>query len=120
MTGIEMKKLFLLILLMLFTLVANAHFLTLLPSTDNVSNNKEATLQLTAMFIHPFEQTGMTMEKPKGLYVDSTNRALVLTQTQKLNHKAWKSSYKIKKPGVYQFFVKPKPYFEAPNTALIP
>jgi cobalt/nickel transport protein len=67
---------------------------------------------LNAMFIHPFEQTGMSMEKPVGIYVNSTDTRLVLTQTKKLNHKAWNSSYVIKKPGVYQFFVQPQPYFE--------
>ena len=35
-----------------------------------------------------------------------------LIQTTKFEHKAWESSYDIKTPGVYKFFVQPQPYFE--------
>lgn len=104
-----MKKL---ILLFCFTLFANAHFLTIIPTTDNVSFNKEANLKIDSMFIHPFLQTGMTMEKPLGIYVNSKNAKLPLEQTTKFNHKAWSATYQIKRPGVYKFFTIPKPYFE--------
>ncbi|MCV6607961.1 MAG: DUF4198 domain-containing protein [Campylobacterales bacterium] len=90
---------------------ANAHFLTFLPSTDNVGSKKEAKMNFDISFIHPFEQTGMTMEKPK-IYLENKKNSLSLTQTKKFNHKSWKSSYKVKKPGVYKFFVEPQPYFE--------
>lgn len=89
----------------------NAHFLTFLANTDNVSSKKEASLEFNAMFIHPFEQTGMTMEKPEGIFLNKEK--LPLVQTNKLQHKAWNSNYEIKRPGVYQFYVKPEPYFEA-------
>jgi len=91
---------------------ANAHFLTLIPSTDNVENKSQANISFDAMFIHPFEQTGMTMEKPKGFYVNSKKNTLELIETKKFDHKAWKTSYEIKKPAVYQFFVEPQEYFE--------
>lgn len=107
-----MNKLFFMLYIILIGTSANAHFLTLIPTTDNVTNNKESTVTLMASFIHPFEQTGMTMEKPKDIYVDSIHNALVLKETTHLNHKAWQTKYKIKKPGVYKFFVEPKPYFE--------
>lgn len=104
-----MKKILIMLFLAIF---ANAHFLTLLPSTDNVSNKKQAQITLDAMFIHPFEQTGMNMEKPFGIYVNSKNNPLSLQATKTFDHKSWKSSYTIKRPGVYKFFVQPKAYFE--------
>lgn len=103
-----MKKLFTLLVMITVT-VANAHFLTLLSSTDNVKNKEEANLKLDAMFIHPFEQTGMTMEKP---LIYANKKELKLKQTTKFDHKAWESSYMIKRPGVYKFHVQPQAYFE--------
>ncbi len=90
---------------------ANAHFLTFMPSTDNVEDKKHTKIDFDISFIHPFEQTGMTMEKPH-IFLNSHKTSLPLTQTKKFDHKAWKSSYTIKMPGVYKFFVEPQPYFE--------
>lgn len=102
------------ILALLFFIVgAQAHFLTLLPTSDNVTSKKESKLTLDAMFIHPFEQSGMTMEKPLGIYVNSLDNSLKLKETKRFRKKAWQSTYTIKKPGVYSFFVKPQAYFES-------
>ncbi|WP_294965884.1 DUF4198 domain-containing protein [Sulfurimonas sp.] len=92
-------------------IVLNAHFLTFISNTDNVSNEKQSNIEFDISFIHPFEQTGMTLLKPK-VYVNSKENQLSLKQSIKFNHKAWQSTYKIKRPGVYKFFVEPKPYFE--------
>lgn len=88
---------------------AQAHFLTFLPNNDNVQEMNESKVQFDISFIHPFEQTGMTMEKPELFY---NKIKLPLTQTSKFDHKSWTSSYEIKTPGVYQFYVQPQPYFE--------
>ena len=101
----------LLLSIMLGAMVAQAHFLTLLTSADNV-NKQNKQLQIEAMFIHPFEQTGMTMVKPEGIYVNSKQNSLPLQEVKRFNEKAWTSSYEIKRPGVYQFFTVPKPYYE--------
>ena len=93
------------------SLFANSHFLTFMSNTDNVSNPKQTKVDLDISFIHPFEQTGMTMEKPE-VFVNNKENKLVLKETKKLEHKAWNSSYDIKTPGVYKFFVQPQPYFE--------
>lgn len=98
--------------ILIFAVVANAHFLTFLPSTDNVASRENSTITFDAMFIHPFEQTGMTMEKPKGIYLGDKKEILPLKEVSKFDHKAWQSSFQIKKPGVYQFYVQPEPYFE--------
>ncbi|WP_419764559.1 MAG: DUF4198 domain-containing protein [Arcobacter sp.] len=97
--------------LLMIGLSANAHFLTFLSNTDNVSTKDESNISFDISFIHPFEQSGMTMEKPK-LFINSLDKTLPLTQTKKLEHKAWKAEYKIKMPGVNKLFVQPQPYFE--------
>ena len=93
------------------SLIANAHFLTFLPNTDNVSNKKEKQIDLDISFIHPFEQTGMTLEKPK-VFLESSKNSLLVEEAKKFNHKSWSSKYTINIPGVYKFFVQPQPYFE--------
>ena len=90
--------------------MANAHFLTFLPNTDNVTSKDESTIKLDAMFIHPFEQTGMTMVEPVGIFLGEEK--LPLKETTKFEHKAWASEYKIKRPGVYKFHTVPQAYFE--------
>lgn len=110
-----MKKVFLLAFIAVF---ANAHFLTFMSNTDNVSNPKQTKVDFDISFIHPFEQTGMTLEKPE-VFVNSKNNKLNLTQITKLEHKAWSSSYDIKTPGVYKFFVQPQAYFEASEEKFI-
>jgi cobalt/nickel transport protein len=102
-----MKKLILAILL---AVCANAHFLTFLSNTDNIQSKEQSTLKFDAMFIHPFEQTGMTMVKPKGIFLG--DEKLPLKETKKLEHKAWTSEYKVKRPGVYKFHAVPEAYFE--------
>ena len=98
-------------LLLGFTISMQAHFLTFLPNTDIVSNKKETNLKLDISFIHPFEQTGMTMEKPE-VFLNNKNSKLSIEETKKFDHKSWKTNYNIKRPGVYKFFVEPQPYFE--------
>ena len=93
------------------SLFLNAHFLTFLSNTDNVTDQKQTKIDFDISFIHPFEQSGMNMEKPE-IFVNNKNNKLVLKETKKFEHKAWSSSYDIKTPGVYKFFVQPQAYFE--------
>ena len=93
------------------SLFANAHFLTFLSNTDNVTDQKQTKIDFDISFIHPYEQSGMNMEKPE-IFVNNKNNKLVLKETKKFEHKAWSSSYDIKTPDVYKFFVQPQPYFE--------
>lgn len=97
------------LLTILSSIILNAHFLALIPSTDNI-NNTSSTISFDIMFIHPYEQTGMEMEKPKGFFLK--DEKLTLLSKTKFNHKSWQSNYIFKKPGVYSFYVKPEPYFD--------
>jgi len=92
--------------------LSNAHFLAFLPNSDIISKQEDSTIKLNTMFIHPFEQTGMHMTKPKGVFLEDGTTSLALEKTKKFNHQAWSTEYKIKRPGVYKFFVKPDLYFE--------
>lgn len=49
--------------------LANAHFGSVIPNKQIVSDPKDSTLTITTAFNHPMEQTGMTMEKPKSFSV---------------------------------------------------
>lgn len=100
-------KLFLLTIIS--SIILNAHFLALIPTTDNI-NDTSSKINFDIMFIHPFEQTGMEMEEPEGFYL--RDKKLTLSSQTKFNHKSWRSNFTFKKPGVYSFYVKPEPYFE--------
>ena len=104
-----MSKIF--YILFLFISFSQAHFLTFLSNSDNIENQSDSKLEFDISFIHPFEQNGMNMEKPT-LYVNSKSTNIKLTETTKLNHKAWKATYDINMPGVYKFFIEPQAYFE--------
>jgi cobalt/nickel transport protein len=103
-----MKKIVTLLALCLY---ANAHFLTFIANNDVVEDQKQSTIEFDISFIHPFEQSGMTMEKPE-FFAKSNTKSLPLTQTTKFEHKAWKANYTLKTPGVQMFYVKPQAYFE--------
>ncbi|QKF82960.1 DUF4198 domain-containing protein [Halarcobacter ebronensis] len=111
-----MKKL---VLAGVLAICANAHFLTFLPSTDNVTSKDNSKITLDAMFIHPFEQTGMTMVKPEGIFYEKNKKSLPLEETKVLDHQAWKTTYQINRPGVYKFYTVPKPYFEPAESKYI-
>ena len=108
-----MKKIvYILVALIITPFALNAHFLTVISNSDIIQDKNNSNLKLETMFIHPFEQTGMTMEKPFGVFLENENNALKLEETKKFEHKAWNASYKIKRPGVYKFYVKPQAYYE--------
>jgi cobalt/nickel transport protein len=108
----------------LFALVpaARAHFGVITPSDDIVTQEDPKTITLEVKFIHPMEMHYMEMEKPKrfGVLHKGQKEDLLSTlqstqgkapdQTQKFTF--WKSTFPIKKPGDYTFFVEPAPYWE--------
>ncbi len=103
-----MKKL---VALLASCIYANAHFLTFIPNMDLVEDQANSKLKFDISFIHPFEQSGMTMEKPQ-IFVHKQNVKLPLQESTKFNHKSWKSEFDVKAPALYQFYVQPQPYFE--------
>lgn len=102
---------------------ALAHFGMIIPSTAVVEDKAQATVELTVSFSHPMEMVGMTMERPKAVRAVANGKSEDLTAalapTTVLGKEAWKTSYTVKKPGVYQFVVEPAPYFEPAEDSFI-
>jgi cobalt/nickel transport protein len=96
--------------------VGQAHFGMILPDKSMVMQGDNQNLELTLAFCHPFEQNGMNMAKPKkfGLMVNKKKTDLLgtLQETKVLDKQAWKTTYALKRPGVYAFYFDPTPYWE--------
>jgi len=95
---------------------AYAHFGMVIPSDDIVSQGDARQISLRLMFAHPFEMQGMPLERPArfGVMTGDTKTDLSgsLKEVKVLNQKAWEASYTFQKPGVYSFYMEPRPYWE--------
>jgi cobalt/nickel transport protein len=93
-----------------------AHFGVIQPSGSMIMQGDNPNLELTLSFCHPFEQKGMVMAKPKafGVKVGKEKMDLLnsLQETKVLEQQAWKTTFALKKPGIYTFYFDPAPYFE--------
>ena len=94
---------------------AMAHFGMVIPSQNIVTQAKKS-VDLNLSFSHPFEGIGMELVKPERFYVmkdgKRTNLLLSLQETKVMDHKAWQTTYKVTRPGVYHFAMEPTPYWE--------
>lgn len=104
-----------LLLGILATGTLQAHFQTVIPSHNHIDHGSQQ-LHVDYRFMHPFEQTCMTMEKPTkaGLFlkendIDVTNQLKSVKQDGCM---AWALDTEIKRPGDYLLYVDPVPYFE--------
>lgn len=101
---------------------ARAHFGTVIPSDDIVTQEDSKTLSIEVKFIHPMEMHYMEMEKPKRFGVFYKGKAQdLLSSLEKAQGKSpdqqesftfWKTQYPVKRPGDYTFFLEPTPYWE--------
>lgn len=107
---------------------AAAHFQMIIPSNDMAAKPSERQINLDVRFWHPFEGHGMDMEKPAkfGVMLGKENTDLLGTLSEQhytgldgAKHKGYKSSYAMKKPGNYIFYVEPKPYWEPSEDTFI-
>ena len=99
-----------------------AHFGTITPSDDIVTQDDSKTLKLQVKFIHPMELHYMEMVKPKqfGVVHDGKKTDLLnslqatkgKSPDQKEKFTFWTTDYKIRRPGDYTFYVEPTPYWE--------
>lgn len=93
-----------------------AHFGMIIPSDSMVMQDDNKTINATLSFSHPFELIGMELVKPDvfGVIVngEKVNLLSKLKKTQILGHAAWNIDYSIKRPGIYMFYMEPKPYWE--------
>jgi len=93
-----------------------AHFGLILPEKSMVMQGDNPNLGVTLAFCHPFEQQGMAMAKPKAFGVllgkEKSDLLKALQESRLFDNPACKTTYPLKKPGVYTFFFDPEPYWE--------
>ncbi len=93
-----------------------AHFQMIIPSTNIVTHKTGNKIKLNVIFTHPFERHMMNMAKPDkfGVLIRGKKINLLgILKEKKINgFKTWETTYKIKRPGDYVFYVAPKPYWE--------
>lgn len=103
--------------------LAEAHFGMVIPSDQMVMPGDPKTVQLRVMFWHPFEGVGLDLEKPAafGVAVHGEKADLLgeLKPVQVKGHQAWETSYRLGRPGVYAFFLEPRPYWEPAEEVFI-
>jgi cobalt/nickel transport protein len=112
------------VLVLMFTAVSvQAHYGMLIPSDSMVMQDDDRTVHITASFSHPFEGHGMELVKPRVFAVRANgevqNLLGALKQTKVMDHTAWNTDYKIKRPGVYMFYMEPVPYWEPAEDCFI-
>jgi cobalt/nickel transport protein len=115
-----MKKLFVFIIMSIIASfsagAALAHFGMLIPSDSMVMQEDNRTINVKLSFSHPFEGEGMELVEPVVFGVMANGKKADLLRTLKrtkvMGHTAWETSYTIKRPGVYMFYMEPKPYWE--------
>jgi cobalt/nickel transport protein len=107
----------------LFCQVSFAHFGMLIPSDNMVMQNDHRVVKLQLSFSHPMEMVGMEMVKPKAVNVYAGSHRHDMTKELKpihvMGHSAWQLDYKIKRPGVYIFYMEPTPYWEPAEDVFI-
>ncbi|SMO66683.1 cobalt/nickel transport protein [Balnearium lithotrophicum] len=117
-----MRKLLLTLSLFLAgTTGASAHFMLLKPSTDIVEGNHAKTIEIEAKFTHPMEGAPNMPFKilKSGVFINGHVEKLhwkkiMIPAAPGSNKKVpmYKAEYKLRRPGVYQFFIYPSAYFE--------
>lgn len=102
---------------------AFAHFQMIVPSTDIVSPTDSKEMSLRMMFIHPMEGDSMDMARPVEFGVLAKGKKQDLLETLEpmdyRGHSAFKTNFKIKRPGDHIFYVKPAPYWEPAEGCMI-
>jgi cobalt/nickel transport protein len=106
-----------------FANVTFAHFGMVIPSDTMVMQDENRDVKVVASFSHPFEGNGMVLEKPVrfGVLFRGKSRDLLpdLKETKVFGHKAWEVTCRINRPGVYSFYMEPKPYWESAEDKFI-
>ena len=102
---------------------AAAHYGMVIPSDSMVMADDDRTVAVTLSFSHPFEGVGMNLERPKAFGVSANGQredlAGRLEPATVMGHPAWRTAYPVKRPGVYQFYMEPRPYWEPAEDCFI-
>ncbi|MBW2061713.1 MAG: DUF4198 domain-containing protein [Deltaproteobacteria bacterium] len=102
---------------------AEAHFGMIIPSDQMVMQDDSKNVRLNLMFWHPFEGHGMDLVRPKAFGVVVNGRKTDLSKQLKLkkinNRTAWETTFQVRRPGLYVFFMEPQPYWEPAEDCFI-
>lgn len=103
--------------------IAAAHFGMIIPSDSMVMQGESVVVRLSCSFSHPMEMIGMDLERPQALGVatgDGKGGLLTdLKETRIMGHRAWMCDYRVNRPGVYHFYMIPKPFWEPSEDCFI-
>jgi cobalt/nickel transport protein len=93
-----------------------AHFGTLIPDDDIVSQGESRSVRLQAMFMHPMEGSYMQMDRPASFGLLSRGKRVDLlphaVERKVAEFSTWEVRYSITRPGDHIFYVEPVPYWE--------
>ncbi len=101
-----------------------AHFQELIPDAPIITRKTGHTLNFDIVFTHPMEG-GPTMDMgvptEAGVLVNSEKTDLLNTLVPSSSHgkKAYTMQYKVRRPGTYQFYLRPVPYFDSTEDSYI-
>lgn len=100
-----------------------AHFGMVIPSDSMVMQDDNRKINVTLSFSHPFEGNGMELVRPKicNVWANGKTSSLLdtLQKTTVMGHTAWNMEYRIKRPGVYMFYMEPRAYWEPAEDCFI-
>lgn len=112
----------LVVLLLVLSGQAMAHFGMVIPSTPVVEEQDGATITVELSFSHPMEMVGMPLAKPSiQVIVDGKAEDIgnTLQAVKIMDNEAWRIQYTIARPGVYAFVMEPQPYWEPAEDCFI-
>ncbi|MTI12599.1 DUF4198 domain-containing protein [Sansalvadorimonas verongulae] len=94
-----------------------AHFQEMIPQTPVVTKSTGNTLNFDILFTHPMEGgpvMDMGVPTAAGVMVNGEKENLLnsLIPTIYKRKESYSLQYKVKRPGTYQFYLQPAPYFE--------
>jgi cobalt/nickel transport protein len=112
------------VLTLVLAAVASAHFQMIIPSANIIGANDPKEVNLDIMFAHPMEGPTMDMKTPTkfGVLIGGEERKDLLSTLQEVKvsgHSAYKTSYKVGRPGDYIFYIEPAPYWEPTEEKMI-
>lgn len=104
--------------------VSEAHFQVLYPSDDIVSAEDPKTVRLDAIFTHPMENGPvMEMGRPRrfGVLAAGERHDLLdtLRPTKVEGKTAYQTTYRVRRPADYVFYIEPAPYWEPAEQKMI-
>ncbi len=117
-TNNKIKKIVIMsVVFLLYPVLCMAHFGTILTKRTMLDQAHRRTTVIFA-FLHPFEQKGMDLAKPaqvKAVNLTTGSKIDLLKKLRPisvLKHRAWKTTFYPRRPGVYCIYMIPKPYWE--------